>query len=168
MEPKKEKKPNADNSTQDKDEKVNSKKRKSDQIENKGLKPPNHGDFYAMFNDWLTFKRIIESIEKYVPDIDLEISQFGMGIRSLDSSHTFFFSISMERQKCFKKFDFNDEKSYLRIGVKVEELLNILKLGDNKDDLHIFTNPKGTVSKPGKAGLNCLFYSTGIIIEFLK
>ena len=87
--------------------------------------------FFAKINEELLFKKLIDSIKDLVSDINLEISSIGISLQAMDTSHVALVTLHLssegfEEYRCDKQ---------MALGVKISNLVLVLKCGSNEDSL---------------------------------
>lgn len=87
--------------------------------------------FQAKLAEGIIFKKIIEAIKDLVLDINLDITQTGISLQAMDSSHVALVTLNLssegfEEYRCDKQ---------MTLGISVSNLSKIMKCGGNEDSI---------------------------------
>ena len=111
--------------------------------------------FFAKINEGLLFKKLIDSIKDLVSDINLEISSIGISLQAMDTSHVALVTLHLssegfEEYRCDKQ---------MTLGVKLSNLVLVLKCGSNEDSL--------TLSCEDESKLKIKFENKSMLLYYL-
>lgn len=87
--------------------------------------------FEAKLTEGIILKKLIEAIKDLVSDINLDITQSGISLQAMDSSHVALVTLNLspegfEEYRCDKQ---------MTIGISVTNLNKIMKCGGNEDSI---------------------------------